>query len=66
MLLKPAIKSAGFHPVGKRRGKREREREEKRKRRDRERKRERCMVWELKGACTFLRCIASDQYSPTS
>ena len=76
VLLKPAIQSAGFHPVGKRRGKREREREEKRNRRererqrkkerDRERKRERCMVWELKGACTFLCCIASDQYSPTS
>ena len=39
MLLKPAIQSAGFHPVGKRRGKREREREEKRKRRERERQR---------------------------
>ena len=67
MLLKPAIQSAGFHPGGGGGGGggRERRKEEKERKRERQRKKERCMVWEG-GACTFLRCIASDQYSPTS
>ena len=41
----------------------EREKEEKRKRREREKERERCMHGGGRGACIFLRRIASDQYS---
>ena len=71
MLLKPAIQSAGFHPVGgggeasppKRKRERRKEEKERKRERETEKEREREVHGVGRGVCTFLRCIASDQYS---